>query len=326
MYISIEAILIIWFPQLLFFAISFIFGALALHNFVRRRLTFSLHLDQSNSTMTTNRYLRLIAMAFTEMILGTSLTAFNIFSNVSVGLRPWISWENVHSNFSRVGLFSTSILPPQLITKIMIRWWTLPASSIIFFAFFGFGEESLEDYKKIWVWIKVKVFKRPMSVEKDKPFFGDASSFSSRFVLFFYIQYLTETSLLVVHLESCSLGPSNRLLRPLATSNLYRHSPPLATSFISRNRPSRSPHLSLTHLPLTNLSLDSLSQKLRKQPPTLNPHPKNLFLRITLLTLVPTLKCTLRPLNIRILILSLYPLSLTTAVLLLHHQLLVGLN
>lgn len=54
----------------------------------------------------------------------------------------------------------------------MIIWWTLPASSIIFFAFFGFGEEASKDYKKVWVWIKVNVFKRPKSGEKGNPFFG----------------------------------------------------------------------------------------------------------------------------------------------------------
>lgn len=183
MYISIEAILIVWFPQLLIFTISFIFGALALHNFVRRRLTFALHLDQSNSAMTTNRYLRLIAMALTEMVLGISLTAFNLFSNVSLGLRPWISWENVHSNFSRVGLFPTSTLPPQLVTNMMIVWWTLPASSIIFFAFFGFGEEPLNEYKKVWVWVKIKVFRRPMGGENGSSFHGGSSC--SRFVFFF---------------------------------------------------------------------------------------------------------------------------------------------
>jgi pheromone a factor receptor len=202
-YISIEAILIIWFPQLLFFTISFIFGALALHNFVRRRQTFAFHLHESNSDMTTNQYLRLIAMALTEMSLGTSLTAFNLFSNVFAGLRPWISWENVHSNFSRVGLFPTSILPPQLITNMMILWWTLPASSIIFFAFFGFGEEALKEYKKVWVWIKVKVFKRPVSDEMGKSSIG-GSSFRNRFVYFLYMEYLTDISLLAMHLESCS--------------------------------------------------------------------------------------------------------------------------
>jgi hypothetical protein len=172
MYISIEAILIIWFPQLFFFTIAFIFAALAAQKYFRRRFTFDLHLHQTNSSMTTNRYIRLIAMALVEMILGTSFTAFNLSSNVSVGLRPWISWENVHSNFSRVGLFPTSVLLPHRITNMMIIWWTVPASSIIFFAFFGFEDEALKEYKKVWVWIKVKVFRRPISREKGKSFIG----------------------------------------------------------------------------------------------------------------------------------------------------------
>ena len=171
-YISIEAIFIIWIPQLFFFTIAFIFGALALHNFCRRRLTFDLHLRQSNSALTTSRYLRLIAMALTEIILGTSLTAFNLFSNISVGLRPWISWENVHSNFSRVGLFPTSILPPQFITNMMIIWWTLPASSIIFFVFLGLEEEALKEYKKVWVWIKKRILQRQVSRQTGKPLLG----------------------------------------------------------------------------------------------------------------------------------------------------------
>jgi pheromone a factor receptor len=175
MYISIEAVLIIWFPQLLFSTITFIFAALALHNFIRRRLTFALHLQQSNSAMTTNRYLRLIAMALTEMIWGTSLTAFNLFSNVSIGLRPWKSWANVHSNFLRVGLFPISVLPPQFVTTMMILWWSIPASGLIFFAFFGFGEEALKEYKKVWAWIMVKVFRRPIGGEKGKSLFGGSS-------------------------------------------------------------------------------------------------------------------------------------------------------
>lgn len=130
--------------------------------------------------MTTNRYLRLIAMALTEMMWGTSLTAFNLFSNVSSGLRPWQSWANVHSNFLRVGVFPTLLLPPRFITAMMVLWWTLPASGFIFFAFFGFGEEALKEYKKVWVWVMVKVFKRSMG-EKSKSLFG-GSSVPSRFL------------------------------------------------------------------------------------------------------------------------------------------------
>jgi len=157
--------------------------------------------------MTTNRYLRLIAMALTEMIWGTSLTAYNLYSNVSPGLRPWTNWADVHSNFSRVDLFATSGMPPEFIRALMIFWWTLPASSLIFFAFFGFGEEALKEYKKIWRWLMVKVFKRSIDGEKGSPLFG-GSSFRSRFVFYFFdsaLSFLIEMSLSAEYLEPCAL-------------------------------------------------------------------------------------------------------------------------
>ncbi|KJA26519.1 hypothetical protein HYPSUDRAFT_132654 [Hypholoma sublateritium FD-334 SS-4] len=166
-YISIEGILIIWFPQLLFTVVTLIYAALALHNFVRRRLTFAAHLQNSNSALTTNRYLRLIAMALTEIVWTTSLTSYNLWNNVSGGLRPWISWANVHSNFSRVAVFTIQEFPPQFARAMILFWWTLPASSLIFFVFFGFGEEALKEYRKIWMWIKINILRRPLDDMKN---------------------------------------------------------------------------------------------------------------------------------------------------------------
>ncbi|KAH9476601.1 Pheromone B beta 1 receptor [Psilocybe cubensis] len=177
-YISIPAIFIIWFPPLLFSVITLIYAALALNNFIRRRLTFAAHLQNSNSALTTNRYLRLIAMSLTEMAWGTSLTAYNLWNNVSPGLRPWTTWADVHSNFSRVDPFPLSEVPPWFTKTMMLFWWTMPASSIIFFVFFGFGEEALKEYRRIWGWIRRNVFRRP-EVEKTKKPFGILSPNSS---------------------------------------------------------------------------------------------------------------------------------------------------
>ncbi|KAF8174227.1 GPCR fungal pheromone mating factor, partial [Pholiota molesta] len=165
-YISVQAILIIWFPQLLFSVISLIYATLALHNFVRRRLTFAAHLQNSNSALTTNRYLRLIAMAVTEMVWSTTLTSYNLWNNVVGGLRPWTNWNDVHSNFSRVATFTTLDVPPQFLRIMMLFWWTLPASSLIFFVFFGFGEEALKEYKKVGRWFKTTILRRPTEEKK----------------------------------------------------------------------------------------------------------------------------------------------------------------
>jgi len=175
-YISIPAVFLIWFPQLLFSVITLIYAALALHNFIRRRLTFSAHLQNSHSALTTNRYLRLIAMALTEMSWGTTLTAYNLWNNVSVGLRPWTNWDDVHSNFSRVHVFPALFIPKEYLRVMMLFWWSIPASSFIFFAFFGFGEEAVKEYTKIWTWFKTVVLRKCSSEKKGMSLGGSTSS------------------------------------------------------------------------------------------------------------------------------------------------------
>lgn len=180
-YISVPAIMIIWFPQLLFAVItmvyagtsilliskipltdilSFPFLALALHHFLRRRLVFAAHLQHTNSSLTTRRYLSLFAMAVTLMTWGTVFTAYNLYNNAAPGLRPWTTWADVHSNFSRIAQYPDLIIPPQFLAIMMLFWWTMPVSSLIFFIFFGFGEEAQKGYRKLWNLFKTKVLRK----------------------------------------------------------------------------------------------------------------------------------------------------------------------
>ncbi|KAJ8515195.1 hypothetical protein ONZ45_g7334 [Pleurotus djamor] len=159
-FISIPAVMIIWVPPLFFSLMTLVYASLALHHFIRRRITFAAHLQNSNSALTPNRYLRLIAMAITEIVWGTVLTSLNLWNNIMGGLRPWTTWEDVHFNFSRVALFPAVLLPPRFISTMMLLWAAMPVSAIIFFIFFGFGEEAKKEYSKLWAWIRVKVFRR----------------------------------------------------------------------------------------------------------------------------------------------------------------------
>lgn len=149
---------------------------MALHHFIRRRLTFAAQLQNSNSALTPNRYLRLIAMAVTEMVWGTVFTAYNLYNNASPGLRPWTTWADVHSNFSRVDLYPASSIPPQFLQSMMVFWWVMPASSIIFFLFFGFGEEAQKEYRKLVVWFKRTILRRKTETSTH------TSSLSKRYV------------------------------------------------------------------------------------------------------------------------------------------------
>lgn len=201
--------------------------------------------------MTTNRYLRLIAMALTEMIWSTSLAAYTLYLNVSPGLRPWTNWANVHSNFSRVGLFPTIELPPQFIEAMMLLWWNLPASGLIFFVFFAFGEEALKEYKKIWRRIMVKVFKRPVGGDKKgSSLFG--GSFRSEFVFIFWFNAsLFDWDVFI-----------SRLPRALHLVNLKSSTSSSSRDYKSASSPTSASHESYLSQSTTTLASQTLTTDL----------------------------------------------------------------
>ena len=113
------------------------------------RLVFSSVLQVSSSPMSTNRYMRLIAMAVTLVLWDTALTLITIWANTSDGLRPWISWEHVHSHWDRADAYFWILMSPQFRSLTLLIWWATPVSSIIIFIFLGFGEDALNEYRKV---------------------------------------------------------------------------------------------------------------------------------------------------------------------------------
>ncbi|KAF9232485.1 hypothetical protein BU15DRAFT_81172 [Melanogaster broomeanus] len=91
-----------------------------------------------------------MAMAVVEMLLG----------NVAPGLRVWDNWADVHSDFSRVDLFPTILLPSQFLTVQYLFWWSIPASAYIFFLFFGLGEEARKEYSKIILFVRRRILRQ----------------------------------------------------------------------------------------------------------------------------------------------------------------------
>lgn len=165
-YVSLPAVFLVWVPPLLFCAGSMLLSALAFRNFWIRRLSFARHLSSSNSALTPSRYFRLMSMSLFQMFWGSGLTAFNMWFTLKGGLRPWTGWADVHFNFSRVGLFPIALIPPRIVTYTYILWWSTPVSTIIFFAFFGFGQDAVKEYRACFSWLKRKVCRLPHSPSK----------------------------------------------------------------------------------------------------------------------------------------------------------------
>lgn len=58
-------------------------------------------------------------------------------------------------------------IPEKYVRVMMLFWWSIPASSIIFFAFFGFGAETVKEYRRIWSSFKTTVFRKRDSEKTD---------------------------------------------------------------------------------------------------------------------------------------------------------------
>lgn len=113
------------------------------------RVVFSSVLQVSDSPMSTDRYLRLIAMSVTLVLWCTTMTALSIGRNIHSGLKPWVSLEDVHSNWDRADAYVWSLMSPRSRTFALLFWWTVPVSSIIFFVFLGFGEDASKKYRRV---------------------------------------------------------------------------------------------------------------------------------------------------------------------------------
>ncbi|THG94556.1 hypothetical protein EW026_g6937 [Hermanssonia centrifuga] len=79
---------------------------------------------------------------------------------IYAGLRPWNNWADVHSDWLRIDQYTLDEFYPSFIQQMLVLWWSVPATALIFFVFFGFGEESRKDYKYIVDWVMKTVFRR----------------------------------------------------------------------------------------------------------------------------------------------------------------------
>lgn len=159
-YVSIPAVFLIWVPPATAALATFGFAAAAARHFFRRRLMFAKHLQNSRSGLTTSRYFRLMSMAVTQMFWSLLITSFNVWFSCRSGLRPWISWDNVHTGFSQIAYFPTVLIPSSTLTWTYTLWWALPASSVILFAFFSFGHDAMNEYRKCFSWLRCVIFRR----------------------------------------------------------------------------------------------------------------------------------------------------------------------
>lgn len=108
-----------------------------------------------------------MGLAMAEMIGSTAINAYVLYDNAQFPLRPWISWQNVHSDFKRVDQWPLVLYTSTQQKNIWGIWSLYAISAIVFFAFFGFGQEAMYEYKRSLVWVKTHIFRIPPPAPSD---------------------------------------------------------------------------------------------------------------------------------------------------------------
>jgi pheromone a factor receptor len=89
-------------------------------------------------------------LAIIDILCTVPLGIFTLYFGVKDGggLRPWISWENTHYNFSRVVLVPSAFWrrDPNFEVSVELTRWLPVVCGFIFFALFGFAAEAKKVY------------------------------------------------------------------------------------------------------------------------------------------------------------------------------------
>ncbi|KAF8468713.1 pheromone receptor [Russula ochroleuca] len=105
------------------------------------------------------RYVRLIALSATEILGTIPFGTYFIVTNAEMGVQPWKSWADTHSNYSEVNQVPSIVWEndPYLAGALGIFRWSLVACAFIFFAFFGFADEARQHYRRVYMSISSRI-------------------------------------------------------------------------------------------------------------------------------------------------------------------------
>ncbi|KAF5353301.1 hypothetical protein D9756_007944 [Leucocoprinus leucothites] len=132
--------------------ISVIYGILALRAFVQHRAQFQQFLS-SNFSLSTSRFIRLMALATVEIIFNIPITSYGLYLNItSRPIYHWKSWSDTHFAWYTIDTYPAVVWRSQKTQVIIMEFtrWLPIFCAFVFFAFFGFADEAISNYKRAY--------------------------------------------------------------------------------------------------------------------------------------------------------------------------------
>ena len=158
-------LLIISIPPILLELIAGVYGCLSIHAFHNRSKQ-----NETHNSFNSNRYTRLICFSAFDLLCGIPITLFYLYFNITI-LVPFPGLTQEHYNFSQIFLLPAVVWRANTLTELTFelnRWITV-WGAFVFFAIFGFTEESRNNYRAmlqpvVQVFVKITGIKsRPSS-------------------------------------------------------------------------------------------------------------------------------------------------------------------
>jgi hypothetical protein len=105
------------------------------------------------------RYFRLTALSAIEILGTIPLGTYFIVRDAKAGVTPWKGWADTHSHYSAIPQVAGFIWKndPQTVHDLELFRWLLVACAFIFFAFFGFGDEARQNYRRVYTSLAIRI-------------------------------------------------------------------------------------------------------------------------------------------------------------------------
>ncbi|KAI0061300.1 STE3-domain-containing protein [Artomyces pyxidatus] len=151
---------LVWSWPIIIGVVSGLYGILAVKAFVHHRKELGTMLSRSkpdSATFEKGLYVRMAILATVDLVVTIPFATYIFAANrTAPSYGPWVSWADVHYDFSRVGQVPSVIWKADKRTRILLELsrWLDVVSAFVFFALFGTSHEALRNYRVFWEFLK----------------------------------------------------------------------------------------------------------------------------------------------------------------------------
>lgn len=127
---------------------------------IQQRRELSQLVSNHSSALSVSRFIRLLALTSVIIVVTIPLQTFLLYTNLSGGVHPYISWANVHEGFGfvlQVTEAELAMLPNSTVQGVYVGNWMYPVAGLVFFVFFGVNTDLKEQYSRVARWIAVRL-------------------------------------------------------------------------------------------------------------------------------------------------------------------------